>query len=328
MVKKQFEISIIIVNYKGWKYLKNCLKSLVDIKKYSFTFEIIVVDNCSNDGYLSKFKSDFKRVNFYKNTGNNGFANACNLGALKAKGKYLLFLNPDTIANAKALEKMLKTAQKNPEIGALSCLQVNQKGQIHDYKKIFLSLGTLFGFLRIFYRIINKAKLKKQFSDSNKIVYPDWISGSVVFISRIWFDKVAGWNDDYWMYYEDVDLCKRLSDKGAKIAVLREAQIKHYHGGSSRINYSVKALTKSEVIKSRHVYIHKYFNGKKRFLMQLISMKSQLFSKLILGIIGIVFFFLKNATLYRKLFKAVYLYYFSLPYKRAWLSKRSVNYKA
>jgi len=325
---KPIDISVIIVNYKGWSYLKNCLNSLVEITASSFTVEVIVIDNCSNDGQLEIFKADFITVNFYQNTGNNGFANACNLGAEKAQGKFLLFLNPDTIANAKALEKMLKATQENPEIGALSCLQVNQKGQVHDYKKVFLSLGTLFGFFRIFYRILNKAKLKNQFSDSKKIVYPDWISGSVVFISRVWYDIIGGWCDDYWMYFEDVDLCKRLSDKDAKIAVLREVKIKHYHGGSSRINYSVKALTKSEVIKSRHVYIHKYFNGKERFLMQLISMKLQLFSKLILGIIGVCFFFLKKAPLHRKLFNEIYLYYFSWPFKRAWLSKRSVNFKA
>ena len=321
------DISIIIVNYKGWQHLKKCLKSLVAIKETSFNFEIIVVDNCSNDGFLSKFQSEFKSVNFYLNTGNNGFANACNFGADKAKGHYLLFLNPDTIANAKALEKMLKTAQENPDIGALSCLQVNQKGQVNDYKKVFLSLGTLFGIFRIFYRIINKAKLKEQFSDSINIVFPDWISGSVVFISRLWFDKVGGWNNDYWMYYEDVDLCKRLSDKGAKIAVIREAKIKHYHGGSSRINYSVKAVTKSEVIKSRHVFIHKYYKGKKPFLMQFLSMKMQLFIKLILGLVGLLFFFLKKASFHTKLFKEVIFYYFGLPYKLAWLSKRSVNYK-
>ncbi|MFK5890809.1 MAG: glycosyltransferase family 2 protein [Flavobacteriaceae bacterium] len=325
---KPIDISVIIVNYKGWSYLRDCLKSLIDIPESTFTFEIIVIDNCSDDGNLSKFQTDFKSVNFYKNTGNNGFANACNFGAAKANGKYLLFLNPDTIANAEALEKMLKTAKINPDIGALSCVQVNQKGALHDYKKVFLSLGTLFGFFRIFYRIINKNSLKKQFNTSKEIVYPDWISGSVVFISRTWFEKVGGWCDDYWMCFEDVDLCKRLSDKGAKIAMLQNVTIKHYHGGSSRINYSVKALTKSEVIKSRHVYIHKYFKGKNRFLMQLISMKLQLFSKLIFGILGVLFFFIKSAPLHRKLFKEIYLYYFSLPFTKAWLSKRSVNYKA
>lgn len=322
------DISVIIVNYKGWSYLKNCLDSLVNIKSASFTFEIIVVDNCSNDGQLEIFKSDFKTVNFYKNNGNNGFANACNLGTKKAKGSYLLFLNPDTIANVEALTKMLTTAKSNLDIGALSCVQINQKGNLHDYKKIFLSFGTLFGFFRIFYRLLNKTQIDKRFDSTKELVYPDWISGSVVFISRQWFDKIGGWCDDYWMYFEDVDLCKRLSDKGAKIAMLQNVTIKHYHGGSTRINYDVKALTKAEVIKSRHIYIHKYFKGKERFLMQLISMKLQLFSKLIFYIIGLLFFFLKSAPLYRKLFKEIYLYYFSWPFTKAWLSKRSVNYKA
>jgi GT2 family glycosyltransferase len=321
------DISVVIVNYKGWTYLKNCLKALVDIAETPFTFEIIVVDNCSNDGRLEQFKAAFKTVDFYKNSGNNGFANACNFGANKAQGHYLLFLNPDTIANAKALSKMFETAKNNPDIGALSCVQINQKGKIHEYKKIFLSWCTLFGFFRIFYRIINRTLLNNQFDTLKEIVYPDWISGSVVFISRMWFEKVGGWCDDYWMYYEDVDLCKRLSDIGAKIAVLQDVNIKHYHGGSTRINYSVKALTKSEVIKSRHIYINKYFTGLKRLLMHIFIMVFQMLYKLILGIFGVLFFFVKSGVLHRKLFKEIYLYYFSLPFTKAWLSKRSVNYK-
>jgi len=320
------DISVIIVNYKGWSYLKNCLKALIDIAEVTFTFEIIVVDNCSNDGRLEQFKADFKTVNFYKNSGNNGFANACNFGAAKAQGHYLLFLNPDTIANAKALGKMLEIAKNNPDIGALSCVQVNQKGNLHDYKKIFLSLGTLFGFFRIFYRIINKTSLNKQFDTSKEIVYPDWISGSVIFISRRWFEKVGGWCDDYWMYYEDVDLCKRLSDKGAKIAVLQDVNIKHYHGGSTRINYKVKALTKSEVIKSRHVYIHKYFKGATQFFMHLMLMIYQIFSKLIMGFLGLIFVFIPKFKGGLFLAKNVLKYYIELPFLHMWKSKNAVTY--
>ncbi len=322
------DISVIIVNYKGWSYLKDCLSGLLDITESTFTFEIIVIDNCSNDGKLEQFITTFKNVNFFKNTGNNGFANACNLGAKKAKGDFLLFLNPDTIANAEALVKMLETAKNNLDIGAISCVQINQKGQLHDYKKLFLSPKTLFGFLRIFYRFFNKKRLQKRFNNIDKIFYPDWISGSVILINRLRFERIGAFNEAYWMYYEDADLCKRIIDNELKIAVLQNVSIKHYHGGSSRINYNVKAITKSEVIKSRHVYIHLHFNGLTRFFMQSVIMFYQLIDKLIFGIIGIVFFFIKSAPLHRKLFKEIYLYYIRIPLKQQWVSKKSVKYKA
>jgi len=321
------DISVIIVNYKGWAYLKDCLSGLFDITESTFTFEIIVVDNCSNDGKLKQFITNYKSVIFFKNTGNNGFANACNLGAKKAKGEFLLFLNPDTIANADALTKMLETVKNNLDIGAISCVQINQKEQLYNYKKLFLSPKTLFGFLRIFYRFFNKKGLQKRFSSPDKIFYPDWISGSVILISRLRFKKIGAFNEAYWMYYEDADLCRRLTDNGLKIAVLQNVRIKHYHGGSSRINYNVKAITKSEVIKSRHIYIRLHFKGITRFLMQSAIVFYQLTNKLIFGMIGIIFFFIKPASLYRKLFKEVYLYYFRFPAKHQWLSSRSIKFK-
>jgi len=324
---QSIDISIIIVNYKGWTYLKDCLKSILNIDNNKFTFETIVVDNCSDDGQLESFKTRFKAVKFIKNSNNNGFANACNLGAKNAKGLYLLFLNPDTIANKTALQKMLETAKSHSEIGALTCAQVDQNSGFHNLDKIFFKPQTMFGFFRIFYRFFNKSTLQKRFDKTKKVVYPDWISGSVVFISRNWFDKVGGWNDAFWMYYEDADLSKRLSEKGAKIAMLQQVHIKHYHGGSTRVNYEVKALTKSEVIKSRHVYISLHFRGITRLMMHIVTMLYQLTAKLIFAVIGFVFFFSKSATLHKKLFKKVYLYYFRIPARYQWLSRQSVKYK-
>jgi len=316
------DISIIIVNYKGWNYLKDCLSGLIDIAESDFAFEIIVIDNCSNDGKLEKFIAKFNSVIFFKNTGNNGFANACNLGAKKAKGSFLLFLNPDTIANADALTKMFEIAKNNLDIGAISCVQINQKGQLHDYKKLFLSPKTLFGSLRIFYRFFNKKILQKRFNNTDEIVYPDWISGSVILISRSMFKRIGAFNEAYWMYYEDVDLCKRIIDNGLKIAVLQNVRIKHYHGGSSRINYDVKAITKSEVIKSRHVYIYLHFEGLIRFLMQSTIVFYQLINKLIFGIIGLLFYFIPKLRMHWYLLVNVIKYYYNAAKNKTWLSQR------
>ena len=120
------DISIVIVNYKSWNDLKDCLQSIITINSSKFTMETIVVDNQSNDGRLEEFKTLFPSILFIENSGNNGFANGCNLGASNAKGNYLFFLNPDTIINKDAVLKLWKTTYKNPDYGIVSCLQTDE----------------------------------------------------------------------------------------------------------------------------------------------------------------------------------------------------------
>jgi len=319
------DISIIIVNYKGWSYLNDALEALIKMDQSKLNFEVIIVDNCSNDGQIELFTKKYNSVNFYVNNGNFGFANGCNYGAKKAKGKFLLFLNPDTIANQEALLKMIETYEKHPDLGALTCSQINQKGNFHKLENIFYKPQTMFGFFRILYRLFNKSKLSERFDKSKNLVYPDWISGSVVFISRQWFDKIGGWDEAFWMYYEDMDLCKRLSNNGAKIGLLQNVNIKHYHGGSSRINYDVKALTKSEVIKSRHVYIDLHFTGFTRFLLHTLTMTYQLISKFIMGMLGLFLFFIPKFKTYLFLAQNIFKYYSTLPFKNDWKSKKAIT---
>lgn len=323
----KIDISIIIVNYRGWNHLQKCLESLINITDSVFSFEVIVVDNCSNDDQLEIFKSDFKSVKFIENSGNNGFANGCNFGAAQADGTYLLFLNPDTIANKTALEKLLQTSKSYPEYGIISCQQIDEKGKPNNHDKLFFSPNRLFGLFRFFYKIFHQSELNQRFNQFKEVIFPDWVSGSVVFISKDWFNKVTGWCEDYWMYYEDVDLCKKISDTGGKIALLKNVSIIHAHGGSTRINVKTKALTKSEVIISRHVFIYKYFKGFSRFLMQFSMIANQILINLLMGLIGLILFFKPKFRVHYYLAINIFTYYLGLPFKQQWLSRRSVNYK-
>lgn len=327
MVVSNIDISVIIVNYKSWHHLQKCLQQLSIINSDKFIFETIVVDNCSNDGLLESFKSDFKAVNFIENSGNNGFANACNLGASKAQGDYLLFLNPDTLANTEALEELLQTAQQHPNYGIVSCQQVDEKGKPNNHDKLFFSPGTMFGLFRIIFKLIHYSDLKQRFNPAKAIIFPDWVSGSVVFMSRSWFNKVKGWCEDYWMYYEDVDLSKRITLAGGKIALLKNVRIIHAHGGSTRINIKTKALTKSEVLISRHVFIYKYFKGLTRIIMQSTIVVYQIVINFLTGLLSILLFFKPKFSVHFYLAINIFTYYFGLPFKQQWLSHRSVNYK-
>ncbi|WP_347174671.1 glycosyltransferase [Polaribacter uvawellassae] len=314
------EVSIIIVNYKSWKHLKDCLNALTHFKQEKFTFEVVVVDNNSNDGKLKTFSEKYSQFKFIENLGNNGFANGCNLGAIDSVGKNMLFLNPDTIANEDAIYAMLNSLNANEDYGIVSCNQLNNSGSYEATDRVFPGLFTLFGITRAIYRLVsNETK-----QDDEKI-FPDWVSGSVVFISRKWFQKINGWNEDYWMYFEDVDLCKKVRNANGEVVLLKNVNIIHNHGGASRININTSKITKSEVLISKHVYIHNHFKGLTRFLLLRLLIFISLVSKTIAAIIGICFFFIPKLKLNLYLFIELIKYYSHSLKKGTWLSKRSMN---
>jgi len=320
----KIDVSVIIVNYKSWKHLDNCLQSL-HFTNNTFSFEIIVVDNCSDDGLLTSFEEKFPNVTFVSNSGNNGFANACNLGSSLAVGTYLLFLNPDTIANEKAVVEMWQFAKINPAVGIVSCDQKKINGKYEKSLRIFLSLPTLFGLLRGILKKINKNYLEKKFAVQDKVLYPDWVSGSVVFMSQKWLHEVGGWNEDYWMYYEDMDLCKRVQNANGRIALLKSVEIIHNHGGASRINIKTSSITKTEVLISKHVYIHNNLYGIEKLSCQLLLIVNNIIIKLIGVIFGIILFFIPKMRLNVYLFANCLKYYVSSIFRANWLSKRSMN---
>jgi len=314
------DVSIIIVNYKSWKHLKDCLDALMQVTEENFTLEVIIVDNKSDDGKLKEFSEKYTQFIFIENSGNNGFANGCNTGAIHSEGSHLLFLNPDTIATETAIDSMLKCLQKNSNYGIVSCNQLNNNGSFEDSDRIFPNTFTLFGLTRAIYR-----KFRKATKETDTILFPNWVSGSVVFMSREWFQKVNGWNEDYWMYFEDVDISKKVRDNGGEVALLKNVNIIHNHGGASRINIKTARITKTEVIISKHVYIKNHFKGVKQFLLLLLVVLNNVIFKTILAVIGICFFFILKLKLSLYLFNELVNYYFQSLRKGSWLSKRSMN---
>lgn len=319
------DISILIVNYKSWIPLNECLQSL-QFDEDLFSFEVIIVDNCSNDGEISNFKKRFQSHTFIENSGNNGFANGCNLGVKNSSADYLLFLNPDTIANKQSIFKMWQLSKQNPTIGIVSCLQKKLDGSYEKRKRNFLKLSTLFGFFR-FVSTIFSSKLYSNAATENSVLFTDWISGSVVFMSKNWFNQISGWNEDYWMYYEDMDLSKRVSDAKGKVALLQDCEIIHNHGGASRININTSKITKTQVQISKHVYIENQLVGFERFISHILLIAANLLFKFLLAFISIFFFFIPKARLNVYLFIEIVKYYLESIITKTWLSKKSMNHK-
>ena len=259
-------LSIIIVNYRSWKRLSACLHSIE--QQGLQDLEVIVVDNFSNDGQGESFAAQFPHVKWIMQNINGGFAQACNKGAVQASGNWLLFLNPDTILNTPILNLLLEKAEQQTDWKLIGIRQLNDAGKDTHPHGVFLKWWNVWPPFRSLERLIKGRVYSKNYLSTAPVTFPDWISGAFVLIRKNDFQELGGWDERFWMYYEDMDLSKRAADKGWKRVMYNELVCVHSHGGSSRINHEIKALTKSTVIKSASIYINKYMTGFARLVAQ------------------------------------------------------------
>ena len=327
------DLSIIIVSYKGWGRLTKCLEALKSFTGKNFTSEVIVVDNRSDDETLFNIEKQFPKFRFIHNQVNGGFANGCNLGSKSADGEFLLFLNPDTVASESEVEKLLDIAKQNPTYRVLSCRQVNEKGKESMAFGSFPHLLNLTGLQRAIFRrrvpeSVNVLSKPSATGESRKpdITFPDWISGSVVMIRKNTFQNISGFDEDFWMYYEDVDLCRRVRNISLEVAFCRNITIEHNHGGSSRINLKTASLTKTEVQISRHLYISKHNSGSERVMIQTFLVMNNLISGGLMALLGLLFFFIPKLFSRTLIFLRLLRYYTGSAFRQSWISPRSVNF--
>ena len=262
------KLSIIIVNYRSWGHLQKALDTLQP--GFPQDWEIIVVDNESQPDAFNDFQERYPWVTFVANARNSGFGVGCNLGAARASGENLLFMNPDVIAMTKNIRILMQAKEDNREVQLIAPRQVDSHGRpqkvFDDFPNLLNQSKTLTGLLRLVW----PSRFRDPRGDYSSLTFCDWITGSCLLIGRKDFDAIGGWSDDYWMYVEDVDICRKARDVGMGVAYLPNVQVVHAHGGSSRLNVAVKAMTKLEVIISKHVYADKYFRGMRRKLMHLL----------------------------------------------------------
>lgn len=301
--------------------LTRCLDSF---KEYppQLNYEIIVVDNDSQDGQFDKFNKKFPVIKMIANSANYGFSSGCNLGASVASGKYLLFLNPDTTLNAdNSINSMFDFLSENENVGAVSCRTImpNRIGGEISY----LSPWLLFGTIRSAYKLFNKSIINNRFKDEENIWYPDWIGGSVFTIKKSFFEKVGKMNENrYWMYYEDPDLCQRIRNHGKDVAIIRNKTINHIGGGASKTNQRNVLMLKVEMLISAHNYIYENTKGFERILLLILFCTKTIISSCVKTIISLpAFWTIKFKTNYYALINIFFYYYHSLTHL-TWKSKR------
>ena len=273
------ELSIVIVNYKTWENLSLCLESI--LKQSEIEIKVIVVDNNSKDNQISFFKQKYDWVHWIENSQNFGFAKACNIGASLIKSKWSLFLNPDTILESNSMSSLIKYCDVNSEHRIIGIKQFDQNKNHTNSFGVFLNFWTLSGIIRSLIRI-KKGSYRSM--NLKEIANPDWISGSFVLIRKKDFDLLNGWDENYWMYYEDMDLCKRAEKFNLKVSLLNNWSCIHFHGRSSKKNNEIKIITKSEVIVSSHIFLEKHSKKSIKYLNHLLLITLQLIELLITGL--------------------------------------------
>ena len=246
-------LSIIVVNYKSREFLSNCIRAIFDSEKSNYTLNQIVIVNNDEKSLLINTIDKIKIVEANKNL---GFGKACNLAVknLDYENDYLLFLNPDTEVSKKSISQCIDKLEKDEKIavcGAANCNENNKPYRtcenINTFKDIFVkSIGL--GKLRKLYN--------KDYNALNETVYVGHVIGAFYLIKEKIFKEVRGFDERFFVYYEDMDLSKRVNDLGYKILFNSDAKVKHIGGGSSS---KVKTYRMFYSYSSGFLYLKKHY---------------------------------------------------------------------
>jgi len=233
------KISIVIVNWRTPELLRGCLNALGN-DEHKDSFELYVVDNASGDESLSILSNEFSYVNVLVNEDNVGFSKACNQVIPKAKGEYVLLLNPDTVVIDNAVSKLAAFLDNNPECGAVGPKILNEDGTLQlACRRAFPSPAA--AFFRLTYLSILFpghplfAKYNMTYIDPEKAASVDALSGSCMMVRKNVIDKIGLLDEDIFMFGEDIDWCWRIKQAGWQVFYNPQAVIYHSHGAASRL---------------------------------------------------------------------------------------------
>ncbi len=227
------KVLISVINYRTQELTERCLESIQN-KKWKNDFEIKVVDNNSGDGSLEYLKKKFSKIDFIKSPKNLGFAGGHNLVLKDVKADYVLILNSDTEVLANTLDKMVEFMEGNVQIGIASCKVLGFDGKLQpnggDLPIGRALINWLFNLESFGFKEPSFHREDIDYYEKPREV--GWVSGNFMMLRKEVLEKVGGMNDEYFMYFEDVEYCYKTKKAGFEIWINPEVQIKHLSGGS------------------------------------------------------------------------------------------------
>lgn len=262
------QVSIIIVNYNVRHFLEQCLHAVCHAIQ-GLSAEVLVIDNASTDASVEYLQPLFPQVQFMALQDNLGFAKANNHAAKLAKGQYLLFLNPDTLLAEDSIQQMLALMEAKPQAGALGVRMLDGAGQfLPESKRAFPELIPAFfkltGFARLFPRsaFFNAYALGHLNENQNHPV--DVLAGACMLVRRDLFQQLNGFEEQFFMYGEDIDLSYRIRQAGYQNWYCADTSIIHFKGESTRKGSSNYVQL---FYKAMQQFVRKHYSGSKSALI-------------------------------------------------------------
>lgn len=231
-------LSVILINLNTRDFLQACLRSMKS-RLSDPSFEVILVDNGSTDGSLEMVQSEFPEVRVFPQGKNLGFTRANNIGLREARGQYLLVLNSDTEIIGDALEKMCDYMDAHPDVGALGPKLLNPDGTRQLSCRRFPSYRTaLFHRYSLLTRLFPRNRFSAEYLmtgiSDDEACETDWVSGAALLTRRETIEQVGLFDEDYFIYAEDVDWCYRMKQAGWRVVYFPSAHILHHIGRATR----------------------------------------------------------------------------------------------
>lgn len=266
------ELSIIIVNYKVKEELFLCIESIMRSKTKT-PFEIIIVDNDEIQSLKKDLEGKFPKVKYFHSSNNVGFGGGNNIGAKLARGKYLYFLNPDTEIFPGSIDPLINSLKINNNLAVAAPILVDEEGGTIPLQ----GTNTLTPIAAILsFSILSRFFSKNKFS--NNFWISGWnrktkrkvksVPGTAFIIKKSIFEEVEGFDENFFLYFEEYDLCKRISDKGYDLLIVPEARVFHKKGKSTEKRK--KESMDNIFSKSRFYYFRKNFGLLKALIVSLI----------------------------------------------------------
>lgn len=235
------DFSVIIVTYNSADHIIDNLNSI--FKFLPKNTEVIVVDNNSQDNTVSRVEK-YKKVNLIVQSENLGFSKSCNIGANSSQGRYLFFLNPDAKIEQFNNKEVLSYLENNPDVGILAPQLIMSSGKIQPS---VVKTPTIFRAFLEYYLGIKNSYREYAPQTSNPLVIEN-AYGAAYIINRDFYNNMGGFDEKYFLYFEDLDLCRKVNKLGKRIIYYPDIKIRHAIGSSSKTNPNTLSLHRKSAI--------------------------------------------------------------------------------
>lgn len=229
-------LSVIIVNWNVRDLLRTCLSAVLRAQDRGPAREVIVVDNVSADGSVEMVRREYPQVRVIANRENRGFTGGNNQGLAASTGRYLMLLNPDTEVQDGALQTLVDYLEAHAEVGAVGPQLRNPDGSVQSSRRRFPTPATAFFESTWLQRWAPRGLLRRYYVQDHgddETLAVDWVTGAALAVRRAVYEQVGGLDEDFFMYSEELDWCRRIKAAGWQVVYLPAARVVHHEGKSS-----------------------------------------------------------------------------------------------